>query len=447
MLQLPDSDSQLTAAAIVLADSGVSGAIRLVAQQLTLATPWRNSPSTSLQVLYRVSANSLQAILSTEPLAATEAGFEKLQEQALDLLAPVELVPVHIHKPWGQEIWYSGIEQRGESMVRQGKVELPLSHYLALAPQRLCQRRQPILLKTLDPLADAPAGDLYYETHDKKHEIYVVTQIDAAAWPEAVGAIRFGMNQAVRKKYACDADFRTAYLGAVRDYEALRREIDTFNLQPDSHPDVTGKLQERETALREAMEQFTALLPLRLGDVVQVPPGVPHSLQHGVRVIEFQTPTFERNIISFGQRVLTQDNWDSDYAIANMSLDAPAGPDLVSLKQDSSHSVERIVDFDEFEVLRVRLGPGAIYSLTEPSSDDRAYTLVAAISGEFSVTQTGGALPLAAGSLPLAAGAALFVPGCCPAANLLNAGTEDAWACIATPKPIPTKSQKGTHRE
>jgi len=308
---------------------------------------------------------------------------------------------------------------------------LPLSHYLALAPARLCQRRQLILLKVLDPLPNAPVGDLYCETHDKKHEVYVVTQIDAAAWPQAVGAIRFGVNQELRAQYAGDADFRAAYLAAVRDYEALRRELDAPS-SPSSDPEQIHKLQAREATLRETMEHFTALLPLRLGDVVQVLPGVPHSLQHGVRVFEFQTPTFERNIISFAQRVLTQDNWDSDYAIAKMSLDIPAAPELASLQEDSTHSVERIVDFAEFEVLRVRLGPGVDYSLTKPDGNPPAYRLVAAISGELCVSHAAGKEPL---------GAALFVPGCCPAADLINVGTEDAWACIATPKTAQTKSQ------
>ena len=73
---------------------------------------------------------------------------------------------------------------------------------------------------------------------------------------------------------------------------------------------------ERETLKnRRSMQAFTGSRALRKGDVVQVAPHVPHSLQQGVQVFEFQTPTYERNIISFNQKVLTQDHWDSDYAI------------------------------------------------------------------------------------------------------------------------------------
>jgi hypothetical protein len=35
-----------------------------------------------------------------------------------------------------------------------------------------------ILLKTLNPVADDVIGDLYYEMHEEKWEVYVVTEID-----------------------------------------------------------------------------------------------------------------------------------------------------------------------------------------------------------------------------------------------------------------------------
>ena len=34
-----------------------------------------------------------------------------------DLNAPIPLQPIAIPKPWGQEIWYTGIEQRGVAEV------------------------------------------------------------------------------------------------------------------------------------------------------------------------------------------------------------------------------------------------------------------------------------------------------------------------------------------
>ena len=80
------------------------------------------------------------------------------------------------------------------------------------------------------------------------------------------------------------------------------------------------------------MESFTRLLDLRVGDVVRVEPYYPHSLQHGVRVVELQTPTYERFIISFAQQVVTQDHWDSEHAIAHMSLDPAPEPQQPSAR-------------------------------------------------------------------------------------------------------------------
>jgi hypothetical protein len=59
---------------------------------------------------------------------------------------PVRLCPAYIAKPWGQEIWFTGIEARGESGIATNAGELPLSQYLALAPRRLTRRAPLVLL-------------------------------------------------------------------------------------------------------------------------------------------------------------------------------------------------------------------------------------------------------------------------------------------------------------
>ena len=254
---------------------------------------------------------------TTTGLRATLTADDGAEQGQIALDAPVALRSVAIPKPWGQEIWFSGSEARGESSIMQGTTTITLSDYLALDPDRLANHAQPLLLKILDPAPQAVTGNLYFETHDTKQEVYVVTHVDHSAWPDAVGAIRLGMNQTLRKTYPSDAEFRAAYLEAVNSYEHIRRELD--------HPErdetqSDAQILKEEQELRTAMESFTASVPLRVGDVVQVGTGIPHSLQHGVRVFEFQTPTYERNIISFNQKVLTQDHWDSSYAINTLSL-------------------------------------------------------------------------------------------------------------------------------
>lgn len=260
----------------------------------------------------------------------------------IDPRQPVALAPVAIPKPWGQEIWYTGMESRGESQVVIDGTSLPLSEYLAHNPDRLANRAPVLLLKILDPKPEAVLGDLYFEVHEEKQEVYVVTHVDPGAWPNGEGGIRLGMCQAKRADYADAQSFRAAYLETVRAYEHIRRQIDEHNAAIDPA---------EERAARAAMDAFAAQRKLRVGDVVRVPTWTPHSLLHGVRVVEFQTPTYERYIISFAQQVLTQDHWDSAYAIAHMHVDAPA-PEIFEQVQTG---VERVAEFTDFNVWRVDL--------------------------------------------------------------------------------------------
>ncbi|HEY0892221.1 MAG TPA: hypothetical protein VGE32_04125, partial [Cellvibrio sp.] len=147
----------------------------------------------------------------------------------LVISAPWLLAPVHIPKPWGQEIWYTGIEARGQAGVVGNNGNIPLPWLLELMSGRigLPDRTQPILLKVLDPLSDEVFGDLYFELHQAKQEVYVVTHINQKAWPEGVGAIQLGFVPRVRQRYKSDKEFKQAYLDSVKAYEYVRRLLDT----------------------------------------------------------------------------------------------------------------------------------------------------------------------------------------------------------------------------
>ena len=85
-----------------------------------------------------------------------------------------------------------------------------------------------------------------------------------------------------------------------------------------------------EKNLRQEMNSFTSMHTLRVGDVISIPTYTPHALQHGVRAIEFQTPHYERQILSFAQKVLTQSDWDTESAIANAVITSePASTHLI----------------------------------------------------------------------------------------------------------------------
>ncbi len=315
----------------------------------------------------------------------------------LNLSAPLMLDPVYIPKPWGQEIWYTGIEVRGQSAVIAQNHKVPLPWLLSLMPRFLAAgfAEHIVLLKILDPLPDERYGDLYFEMHEQKQEVYVVTDIDRRAWPDGVGAIRLGFNQQKRAEFNDDAAFKAAYLAAVRDYEMVRREIDQqLDQQRLAHaiglndpvdaailnqwlPLLSPELMALESEKRTAMYSYTATTDLQVGDVVKVPCFTPHALQHGVRTVEFQTPVYERKILSFNQKVLTQSHWDTETALEKISLDAPALPTLESLYSTPEVLVERVVIFNDFEVQRVRLAAGCCYQLPACTS----YRLLMVISG------------------------------------------------------------------
>lgn len=311
----------------------------------------------------------------------------------------LRLDPVRIAKPWGQEIWYTGIEQRGVSCVVSAEGKTPLDRVLAAAPSKILGTADKLtLLKILDPLPDEVYGDLYFEMHEEKQEVYVVTHVDPGAWPDGKGGIRFGFNQPLRKTFASDAAFRQAYLQAVLAYRAVRQQIDVLldqkrtaeqiGLNAPVMPAVLRRWQAQlphdllaeEKRLRAAMENFIAIKPLSIGDVVRVPCFTPHSLQHGVRTVEFQTPVYERKILSFAQKVLTQAHWDTEAALEALELDAPAEAPLARLEKTSKWLREEVVRFNDFVVERITLEQGAHMNL--PSGH---YRLVMVIAGELAI--------------------------------------------------------------
>lgn len=339
---------------------------------LPVERPWAEPPAGEhLTVSYR--------LRHTERGPVHEA---MVDGHAYSLDDPQPLQPVAIPKLWGQEIWFTGMEARGESRVGAGR-SLPLGTYLALAPEHISAGQTPVLLKILDPLPVPVLGELYLEVHETKQEVYVVTSVDPATWPDGVGRIRYGISEEKRRACGSDDAFRTAFLSALNEYEDLRRQID----------EGADGLAEKEAAARARTLTFTDERPLAVGDTIAVPVWVPHSLQPGVQVVEFQTPTYERYILSSSQKVLTQDGWDSAHAVANMRLDTPdhAPPEQIS------EDVQRIVRFDDFGVWQARMN--------EPVRlpEGLPYALAFCITGQATLTGPGG-------DLTLNTGEAAFIP-------------------------------------
>ncbi|GIX30524.1 MAG: hypothetical protein KatS3mg124_0996 [Porticoccaceae bacterium] len=368
------------------------------------------------------------------PLAELAAA---VASPVVDLAAPWRLGAVEIPKPWGRELWYTGIERRGESTVTDGARAAPLSHLLALGrAQLLGGEADPVLLKVLDPHPQPVWGDLYFELHREKEEVYFVVGVDRTAWPEGIGAIRCGFDPRLRRRWADDESFRRAYLEAVLAYEVARREIDqrlderrrcagidpaapvSPALQRQWLEALPAPLRRREARLRRRMEAFTRLWPLDVGSVVRIARRVPHALQHGVRVVEFQTPVYERLILSFSQKVLTQSHWDTAEAVAIMELDADPLPPLELLEDEGGVRREQVAEFRDFAAERWTLEARAAHRL-----EGDGYRLVLAAVGAVEV-----------GGLRLEPEEAALVP--CPAlpCRVENLGEEKAVCLVASPR-------------
>ncbi len=432
---------------------------RLLCVSYPFESYWLQSkPRTTLAGLYYLKKNKQQIeihfTVSSDPstlIAFIENAHEECEAMLFDSVRQhfslavfsadmvLSLSCIHIAKPWGQEIWYTGIEERGVAALTDGTFELPLPWVLSALPTSLCadQQQTLILLKVLDPLSEEVFGDLYFELHQQKREVYVVTAIDQDAWPGGEGGIRFGFDQAKRKQYDSDMAFRAAFVAAVAAYKEIRgtidraldkcRQRDQVALDaPVSADKLRGWLRELPDALlmeekqrRSQMDAFTNTLALAVGDVVKVPCLTPHSLQHGVRTIEFQTPVYERLIVSFAQKVLTQPHWDTERAAEIMLLDAPEPPAHDRLVEGEGVLVERIVDFEDFEVLRISLEYGCCYTLATPVS----YSLLIGLTGQVFL-----------GGYSLIPEQAALLPSAWPGGNISNDSVGTASFLLANPK-------------
>jgi hypothetical protein len=346
----------------------------------------------------------------------------------LSLVSPLRCVPCEIPKPWGKEIWFTGVEKRGVSGVESlnPRQSIPL-HWLLVPELRDAflgkHSSQLVLLKILAPLPVPVFGDLYTEIHSEKNEVYICTRVTS----QGQGGLRFGINPDKWRKLGCnEALFRQEFLAAVRQYETVRKNIDSeFDRKKQSlglaanepidvqtlalwHQQLPESVQRQEEFLRQEMNSFTSLFPFSVGDVAKVPTGVPHALQAGVEVVEFQTATYERNIVSFAQKVLTQNHWDTEKALDILDFHKSLQTPYVSILSDSLRT--QIVQFVGFEVFHIAQADKLSFSSTH-------YSLVHIVHGRWHwTTQVSNQTPSTADStsngvpLPLLPGAYLF-PG------------------------------------
>lgn len=343
----------------------------------------------------------------------------------VDLSQPVLLQTHREPKPWGAEIWYTGIEKRGVCSVRTlSGACLSLPEYLTLLAGPMCDVHTPPLLKILDPLPDPQRGSLYIEVHEEKWETYIVTGVSPDLYPSGEGELLFGFSQQKLATFAGDENkFRSTLLVDVQRYEAVRRVLD--GEQPAETLasvglSVSQNYQSLATELWNVVRSYFTVRKVRVGDVVQVPTFIPHSLQPGVRVVEFQTPTYERLILAFNQKVLTQSHWDSEGAIQKARFVVPESAVVLD-----PGGWQRIVEFPEFSVHRRSLLPNEDIALNK--HDENKESLLFVISGEISIYSGANTQ-----ELPLSAEQAAFLPKAQPSQRMKirNASTQPALVLV-----------------
>ncbi len=334
------------------------------------------------------SASEIEQMLQKNMTAPMQAIAVHHRAALLSSAQPLSLQTAHISKPWGYEEWYTGMEKRGVARIKtiEGSSKLPY----ALSLFRQCYLRnhaeQLILLKSLNPAPHPVLGDLYLEMHEKKWEVYLVTKVDPLAWPSGVGIIKAGLHPQKVKSYRQSrgknwlAPYLKDFETSIVAYENTRRRIDRLldEMKKEAHcnpdlplpPESTSQflkkvpfsLQNEEKRLREDLYRYVGDHPVRVGDVITFPPYHMHSLQHGIHVIEFQTPHYERLVLMSGQKVLTQDHWDTEKALSRMKPEVYQSPALQDLEKTEEWQKERIVDFPDFSVERILIRPGGEYS-------------------------------------------------------------------------------------
>jgi hypothetical protein len=251
-----------------------------------------------------------------------------------------------------------------------------------------------------------------------------VTSVDARAWPEGRGDILFGFSDEKWKEHG--GDWQKILAGvekAVQAYEKVRRQIDAL---PKQNVDPT--LTTTERALWADVRSWFGVRQVAVGDVIEVPPFVPHSLQNGVRVVEFQTPTYERLILAFNQQVQTQKHWDTSDALhfaqrkTLRELLADSASRAASMTEQTK-GWECIVDFPGFRVLRNTLQAGALLDI--PESKRHREALVFVVKGTVQLNSASGHKPLTLG-----AEEAAFIPAQNALLNLSHQGTGPAVVLI-----------------
>lgn len=382
--------------------------------KISLQQYWlKDKENTFLEICFYFNKNNLQFFITPKKISSylekkSIAGnsindffFEKLaayfKSGIFDFLRGFFMQPKTINKPWGKEVWYSGIEERGVCLVKSiiNDLTSPLPYVLEVfnifnsriksrINSKINSQKKIILTKRLVPLAEKEKGNLYYELHQKKKEVYIVNEISKKAYPiKKIGKIKIGMNQSYFQKYSSFEKFKEDFL---KISISCKKIIDQLFQEKKSNPKYQ-KLNEKKKKYFEKLEPFFRYVDLEVGDIIRISPFIPHSLQHGVSVVEFQTQHYERAILSFEQKVITQDHWDTKKALSLIKKKDIFASEysfkndvkVIQKKTPSNIIFEKIKGFDEFNIERITIEKDQ-FNLVEKN-----YCILFIVSGEIEI--------------------------------------------------------------
>ena len=294
-------------------------------------------------------------------LAASELS-ERLKVPWLDATAPLPLVPVSVPKAWGREIWFTGIEERGVVGVGTASAQVPLPWVMAARRGHFGSVAAPVLVKVLAPSSSADTGDLYFEVHEHKEEVYVVAAVDQACWPDRCGRMRYGFDPAQRKRLG-DTGFRMAFATAAQANARAQRALAASGARGPAHDEARATV--RRT--RDRLQGFVNDRVLEVGEVVRVPPGLPHGLMHGVRAVEIQTPSYERDVLYAAQPLAPTDSLPILERLEQVRMDVPDDAPAKEASPAPGVRTGRIARMSDFDVHRFALDAGAVATLPTAS--------------------------------------------------------------------------------
>ena len=182
-------------------------------------------------------------------------------------------------------------------------------------------------------------------------------------------------------------------------------------------------LRQKEKELRQKAYAYIGRVSVEVGDVVTFPALQVHSLQHGIRVIEFQTPHYERLIVMFAQKVLTQNHWDTDRAMDLINTEPYRLPKPQLLTEEDGYLEERIVDFPDFSSERIRMDE----NISRKFQCEGRYHLIICVKGKLRLESQSGS------SLELLPEEAVFLPASTSFYRITNSGADSMIFLRAVP--------------